>query len=148
MTKKMELKTDVKLMMWQGHKQCLTSKKSLKKGGLKITKVIWLNLLYQYSHGTSMAALVMDYQSLIQAPKPCGMHSLLCAHQRSSSPLTQSMMGFRKSHFPHTGNPHASSQQTVGVMNALFWCLFCKMKSSAVLYLPHFDSIWLLIACC
>lgn len=57
------------------------------------------------SHSTRMAAVVMGYQSLTQASKPYGKHSLLSAHQRSSSPLTQSMMGFRKSHFPHTGNP-------------------------------------------
>lgn len=144
----MELKTEYKTHDVTGTQTVSDLQEKPKKKGLKVTKVIWLNLLYQYSHGTSMAALVMDYQSLIQAPKPCGMHSLLCAHQRSSSPLTQSMMGFRKSHFPHTGNPHASSQQTVGVMNALFWCLLCKMKSSAVLYLPHFDSIGLIIACC
>lgn len=67
-----------------------------------------------------MAADVMGYQSVAQASKPNGKHSLLSAHQRGSSPLTQSMMGFRKSHFPHTVNPHASSWQTVGMMNAVF----------------------------
>lgn len=80
------------------------------------------------SHSATMAAVVMGYQSVAQASKPYGKHSLLAAHQRSSSPLTQSMMGFRKSHFPHTGNPHASSRQTVGVMNVVFWRFLYNKK--------------------
>jgi len=74
-----------------------------------------------HSHSASIAAVVMGYQSPTQASEPYGKHSLLCAHQRRSSPLTQSMMGFRKSHFPHTGKPPAWSG-TAGVMNAVFLC--------------------------
>lgn len=61
---------------------------------------------------------------------------LLSAHQRSSSPLTQSMMGFRKSHFPHTGNPGALSRQTVGVINAVFSESFCGTGSQTLLLFP------------
>lgn len=96
------------------------------------------------SCSTTMADVVMGYQSVAQASRPYGKHSLLSAHQRRSSPLTQSMMGFRNSHFPHTGKPHASSRQTVGVMNAIF-LRFYTMANQACVFI-YFFPYWILHA--
>lgn len=79
-------------------------------------------LIFCISNGkaaVSPSAGVTGYQSQARPRPPGGKHSLLCARQRSSSPLTHSMMGFkikekkRKSHFPSTLlNPGAPSRQT------------------------------------
>lgn len=78
-------------------------------------------LIFCISNGkaaVSPSAGVTGYQSQARPRPPGGKHSLLCAHQRSSSPLTQSMMGFKiqkkgKSHFPSALlNPDAPSRQT------------------------------------
>lgn len=78
-------------------------------------------LIFCISNGkaaVSPSTGVTGYQSQARPRPPGGKHSLLCAHQRSSSPLTQSMMGFkrekkRKSHFPSTLlNSGAPSRQT------------------------------------
>lgn len=78
-------------------------------------------LIFCISNGkaaVSPSAAATGYQSQPGPRQPGGKHSLLCAHQRSSSPLTQSVMGFRrekkeKSHFPSTlVNPGAPSVQT------------------------------------
>lgn len=92
------------------------------------------------SRSTAMAHVVMGYQSAAQASRPYGKHSLLSAHQRGSSPLTQSMMGFRKSHLPHTGSPHASSWQTVGVMNAIFLRFYTMAKQTCIFLLVIFPA--------
>lgn len=77
-------------------------------------------LIFCISNGKaamSPSAAVTGYQSQARPRQPGRKHSLHCAHQRGSSPLTQSMMGFRrkkrKSHFPSTlVNPSAPSGQT------------------------------------
>lgn len=78
-------------------------------------------LIFCVSNGkaaVSPSTGVTGYQSQARPRPPGGKHSLLCAHQWSSSPLTHSMMGFkikkkRKSHFPSTlREPGAPSRQT------------------------------------
>lgn len=63
----------------------------------------------------SPSASVTGYQSQARPRQPGGKHSLLCAHQRSSSPLTHSMMGFKirkkKKLFPrHAAKPRQTHQ--------------------------------------
>lgn len=55
-------------------------------------------LIFCISNGkaaVSPSAGVTGYQSQARPRPPGGKHSLLCARQRSSSPLTHSMMGFK-----------------------------------------------------
>lgn len=101
-------------------------------------------LIFCISNGkaaVSPSTGVTGYQSQARPRPPGGKHSLLDAHQRSSSPLTQSMMGFkrekkRKSHFPSTLlNSGAPSRQTHQHQHV--FCGFCVKKRAGLILNPR-----------
>lgn len=89
----------------------------------------------------SPSAGVTGYQSWARPRPPGGRHSLLCAHQRSPSPLTHSMMGFkirkkkRKKQFPLRA---AKLWRPVSANTSTCFCGFSGKMNSALI-----KSTWL-----